>query len=452
MSGKKLLAKKRKTRERRQHKPRRPAVRELAPTDPLLMAHIVPRRETHPTPAPKPAIESVPEAVEKTLPEHTGKAVEHPEDNYRFRPVTPISDDDDDDEDMHVIIPPSPEPEVEEVNEKEEKKEEEEEKEEEEVPKRVVEAPGTCGAMFSAKGRRYYQEDRGVVDDAAGFYAVFDGHGGDKASRFCAKHMAEYVERETARVERGAAPGSASDADVERAFVAAFIAIDQKFKEKMVDDGSTACVARVVRTCTGADAKQSDKAEQDTEAEQGADEAKQGAKQGLRLHVANAGDSRCVVVCADGTAVAMSVYQKPHDPVERARIEAANHEVEVIDELAEGKRIRLSRVDGILAVARAIGDHSLKDYGMPPEKTAVTCVPVVQHLAVDPAVHRFVVIASDGVWDVFSNDDAARLVRNTLPDDRAYTAAELEHAAQALVQGAIDRNSADNCTAVVVAL
>ena len=169
------------------------------------------------------------------------------------------------------------------------------------------EARVTCGAMFTAKGRRYYQEDRGVVDDAAGFYAVFDGHGGDKASRFCAKHMAEYVAAEMAGAANGGAVEALSDEAVERAFVAAFIALDKKFQDKMVDDGSTACVARVMRTGAG-----------------------------VRLHVANAGDSRCIVVCADGTALAMSVDQKPHDPVERARIEAANHEVEVIDELVDG--------------------------------------------------------------------------------------------------------------------
>lgn len=310
------------------------------------------------------------------------------------------SDSDEDFKDFHVIVPTEQEPET-----------------------KSEEARVTCGAMFTAKGRRYYQEDRGVVDDAAGFYAVFDGHGGDKASRFCAKHMAEYVAAEMAGAANGGAVEALSDEAVERAFVAAFIALDKKFQDKMVDDGSTACVARVMRTGAG-----------------------------VRLHVANAGDSRCIVVCADGTALAMSVDQKPHDPVERARIEAANHEVEVIDELVDGKRIKLSRVDGILAVARAIGDHSLKDYGVPPEKTAVTCVPVVQHLAVDRAVHRFVVLASDGVWDVFTNADAAQLVHSTLSGNATPTAAELERAAEALVQGAIDRNSADNCTAVVFAL
>lgn len=398
MSGKKLLSKNRhKTRPHRRGKTPRNAHRVLAPTDPLLASHVTPpsvQATVVPAPAPKPAVEVVPpEPIKRPVMEHR-----------KFEPPTPEPSDDEDDLDLKVVVKESPEPVA----------------ESEDVPQTAVDPPGTCGAMFSAKGRRYYQEDRGVVDDATGFYAVFDGHGGDKASRFCAKHMAEYVGAEMAKVG-GAA--TASDEAVAGAFVAAFIALDKKFQDKLVDDGSTACVAQVVRTAAG-----------------------------LRLHVANAGDSRCIVVCADGTAVAMSVDQKPHDPVERARIEAANHEVELIDELVDGKRIKLSRVDGILAVARAIGDHSLKDYGVPPEKTAVTCVPVVQHLAVDPAVHRFVVLASDGVWDVFSNNDAAQLVRSRLPDGAAPTAAALEQAAQALVQGAIDRNSADNCTAVVVAL
>ena len=62
---------------------------------------------------------------------------------------------------------------------------------------------------------------------------------------------------------------------------------------------------------------------------------------------ANAGDSRCVI-SQKGTAVDLSIDHKPDLPSERARVLASGHIVE------EG------RVDGIIAISRAIGDWEYK--------------------------------------------------------------------------------------------
>ena len=66
------------------------------------------------------------------------------------------------------------------------------------------------------------------------------------------------------------------------------------------------------------------------------------------IYVANAGDSRCVARMKDGRAVDFSVDHKPSLPSEQARIEAAGHTVEN------------DRVDGKIAIARAIGDWQFK--------------------------------------------------------------------------------------------
>ena len=54
-----------------------------------------------------------------------------------------------------------------------------------------------------------------------------------------------------------------------------------------------------------------------------------------------------------------------------------------------------NRVGGTLAVTRAFGDHSLKRDG-------VTAKPYVNKHALRP-FDKFIVIASDGVWDVLDD-------------------------------------------------
>ena len=67
----------------------------------------------------------------------------------------------------------------------------------------------------------------------------------------------------------------------------------------------------------------------------------------LEIYVANAGDSR-TVVCERGNAVELSKDHKPDLPEERIRIMKAGGEV------SEG------RVNGMLALSRAIGDFDYK--------------------------------------------------------------------------------------------
>ena len=62
---------------------------------------------------------------------------------------------------------------------------------------------------------------------------------------------------------------------------------------------------------------------------------------------ANAGDSR-TVLCKSGTAVELSQDHKPDDPSERSRIYKA------------GGFVEDGRVNGMLALSRALGDFEYK--------------------------------------------------------------------------------------------
>ncbi len=59
------------------------------------------------------------------------------------------------------------------------------------------------------------------------------------------------------------------------------------------------------------------------------------------------------------------------------------------------------RVEGVLAVSRGIGDVKLKPF--------VSCEPEITEKDLEEQ-DLFIVVASDGLWDVMQNDEVARIV------------------------------------------
>ncbi|XP_057466849.1 probable protein phosphatase 2C 59 isoform X1 [Actinidia eriantha] len=143
---------------------------------------------------------------------------------------------------------------------------------------------------------------------------------------------------------------------------------------------------------------------------------------GDRLLVANVGDSRAVI-CKGGKAIAVSRDHKPDQTDERQRIEDAGGFV-----IWAGTW----RVGGVLALSRAFGDRLLKQY--------VVADPEIQEEKIDSSL-EFLILASDGLWDVVTNEEAVGMVKPIQ---------EPEKAATRLTQEAYQRGSADNITTVVV--
>ncbi|KAL9376100.1 hypothetical protein Peur_030220 [Populus x canadensis] len=143
---------------------------------------------------------------------------------------------------------------------------------------------------------------------------------------------------------------------------------------------------------------------------------------GDRLLVANVGDSRAVI-CRGGNAIAVSRDHKPDQTDERQRIEDAGGFV-----MWAGTW----RVGGVLAVSRAFGDRLLKQF--------VVADPEIQEEKVDRSL-EFLILASDGLWDVVTNEEAVEMIKPIT---------DPEQAAKRLLQEAYQRGSADNITCVVV--
>ncbi|KAI7889899.1 phosphatase 2C-like domain-containing protein [Mucor mucedo] len=119
------------------------------------------------------------------------------------------------------------------------------------------------------------------------------------------------------------------------------------------------------------------------------------------IYCANAGDSRSVISTA-GKSKPLSYDHKPTDPKENQRIVNA------------GGFVEFGRVNGNLALSRAIGDFEFKQNNtLPAEQQAVTCDPdVIKHTI--ESEDEFIVLACDGIWDCMTNQQVVSYIRQAL--------------------------------------
>ncbi|KAL7001771.1 putative protein phosphatase 2C 59, partial [Sarracenia purpurea var. burkii] len=237
----------------------------------------------------------------------------------------------------------------------------------------------------SVLGKRPSMEDfyetriDNVDGEMVGLFGVFDGHGGARAAEYVKQNLFSNLIRHPK-----------FNSDINSAISDAYNHTDSELlKSENIHAGSTASTAILV---------------------------------GNRLLVANVGDSRAVI-CRGGNAIAVSRDHKPDQTDERQRIEDAGGFV-----MWAGTW----RVGGVLAVSRAFGDRYLKQY--------VVAVPEIQEEKVDSSL-EFLILASDGLWDVVTNEEAVAMVKPIQ---------EPEEAAKRLIHEAYQRGSSDNITVVIV--
>jgi protein phosphatase PTC1 len=236
--------------------------------------------------------------------------------------------------------------------------------------------PGTPSTLRSGSAveansrfRKYMEDVVKIIDpflsdeageDQWGYYAIYDGHGGSQAVDHVAKNLHAVICDELKAAKRG---NIISDTYVAEALERSFCQIDAQLNAVGAwKCGSTATVALVHKTARS-----------------------------LRLHLANVGDSSAVLIDSAFHAHRISYDHRPTDVKEVLRIEAV------------GGFIARNRVNGQLGVSRALGDHCLK-------KSGVTSSPhvVTRDMADDVAL----VIASDGLWDVLTDYDVARIMEH----------------------------------------
>ena len=94
------------------------------------------------------------------------------------------------------------------------------------------------------------------------------------------------------------------------------------------------------------------------------------------------------------------------------------------------------RVAGILATSRALGDYPLK------EKKFITADPDILTFDLNEVQPQFIILASDGLWDCFSNEEAIEYIKERLD--------EPHFGAKSIILQAYYKGSLDNITVMVV--
>lgn len=267
-------------------------------------------------------------------------------------------------------------------------------------------------SVCSVQGGRSYMEDEYFVNQAGNFGAVFDGHGGPKISRYLRQNLYANLQ-----ALKPVGP-NATVADHQQALGAALEKVDREVSRisHWSFQGATAVAAWILP--------------------------------GQTLLVANIGDSRAIL-SHNSTAVTLTQDHKPDEPKEQARIEASGGRVVwsgLVDDL--GNPVPdggVYRVNGNLALSRAVGDRS--------ERPAICADPEFTIVSLDDQA-QFVVLATDGLWDVMTSQDVVDLVQFKLQEqgecDEAQTKLLQSKMSEFLVAEALRRGTYDNVTVVIL--
>jgi len=272
--------------------------------------------------------------------------------------------------------------------------------------------------LSSMQGWRIEMEDAhtavlGIPDqkDNVSWFAVFDGHAGSRVSAYASHHLLDFVRKKdgfksSIQQEHSLAMDELMEA-VKEGIHSGFLELDEDLRRipelASGEDrsGSTAVCALITEKY---------------------------------LIIANCGDSRAVC-CVNGKPALVSVDHKPSNDPERERIERA------------GGSVVIQRVNGSLAVSRALGDFDYKDVeGMGPTEQLVSPEPEFFTKPILPDQDEFLILACDGVWDVMTNEDICEFVTA-----RMKVTDNLETVANEVIDTCLYKGSRDNMSIIIIA-
>ncbi|KAJ8674261.1 hypothetical protein QAD02_005523 [Eretmocerus hayati] len=265
------------------------------------------------------------------------------------------------------------------------------------------EGNGLKYGVASMQGWRLEMEDahRAITGLECGlhdwsYFAVFDGHAGALVSAHSSEHLLECImQTDEFKAE-----------DVINGIHSGFLSLDDKMRTlpEMCDgtdkSGSTAVCAFISPK---------------------------------NIYIANCGDSRAVL-CRSGNPIFSTRDHKPVLPSEKERIQKA------------GGNVHIQRVNGLLAVSRALGDYEYKNVeGRGPCEQLVSPEPEIFVRDRDDEHDEFLVLACDGIWDVMTNEDLCDFIHS-----RLLITDDLETVTNQVIDTCLYKGSRDNMSIVLI--
>jgi protein phosphatase PTC1 len=261
--------------------------------------------------------------------------------------------------------------------------------------------PGASGDPMATDATPTTAEptEQAVAETDNGYFAIFDGHAGTFAADWCGKKLHIVLEDIIRKNPNTPIPELLDQT---------FTSVDQQLEKLPLKNSGTTAVTAVLRwedrvpnpaSATGStylnqaaakvateNSKQSAESPANTQTNSdsaGATPAAaadgkllDAASRQRVLYTANVGDAR-IVLCRNGRALRLSYDHKGSDEQEGRRVANA------------GGLILNNRVNGVLAVTRALGDTYMKDL--------VTGHPYTTETVIQPDTDEFLILACDGV-------------------------------------------------------
>lgn len=248
------------------------------------------------------------------------------------------------------------------------------------------------------------EQSQHVVETDNGYFAVFDGHAGTFAAEWCGKKIHVLLEDLMRKNPNTPVPElldqtyTSADQQLERlplknsgcTAITAVLRWEDRVPNGQSATGSQAIAPLAAQTLKNVESEGPDTGESVGErkastAEEAIQEVKQKATRQRVLYTANVGDAR-IVLCRNGKALRLSYDHKGADENEGRRISKA------------GGLILNNRVNGVLAVTRALGDSYLKDL--------VTGHPYTTETVIQPDQDEFLILACDGVRGIIPSNSS----------------------------------------------
>jgi len=273
--------------------------------------------------------------------------------------------------------------------------------------------------LSSMQGWRLEMEDAhsaiiGIPDigETVSWFAVFDGHAGSRVSYHCSNHLLDCITsndqfRDAIKKENELSEDELME-KVKSGVLKGFLELDEKLRKipevaNGEDKSGTTAICVLISN--------------------------------NYIIFSNCGDSRGVLSGDGSKPIVVTQDHKPSNPPELERIQDA------------GGSVMLQRVNGSLAVSRALGDFEYKNVdGKGPTEQLVSPEPEFYKKKRDHATDEFLVLACDGVWDVMTNEDICSFV-----SARMSVTDNLEQIANEVIDTCLHKGSRDNMSIIIIA-
>ena len=252
----------------------------------------------------------------------------------------------------------------------------------------------TCYKNYSYRDfpnleHRQYMEDFYTIipnfqnDQNKSFFGIFDGHSGSDAAIYLKNNLPKIFQNYLTQTNN----------DINKSLISSFSKIDNEIMSKFNESGSTCTIIYIF--------KENNK---------------------RIFYCANVGDSKCFLI-TNKNIKQISIDHNCNDKNEVERIKK------------NGGIVFSGRVFGTLILTRSIGDKEMKKYGVINE-------PSIFRKEID-SDDKYLILASDGVWDVVGEDDIFNLSKNNF---------ESEEFCKNVIKMSKDGDTRDNVSCIVIKL